>query len=269
MNDYSLPDSLIVTGAGHGIGKAIALSLGQPGREILCISKTDSCLSTQKEIISHGGKASALKLDLADYNFAHKEVLKWVQSKDVTRVGVIAAAAILGPPGPLKDNSLSDWENTFKVNLLGNLAVVQAVLPVMEKEKYGRIIMFSGGGSAYGYPDFPAYSISKTAIVREVENLAQDLSSKGDIAVTCIAPGAIETDLLAAVKAAGGTVHTPGNMADVILCIQALLGNNAGLLSGRFVHARDNWQIVLNKKGANLMPDQWKLRRIEEKIEDK
>ena len=122
--------------------------------------------------------------------------------------------------------------------------------------------MFAGGGSAYAYPAFPAYSISKTAVVREVENLAQDLNDKGDIAVTCIAPGAIETDMLKAVKAAGGAVHTTGNMQDVIVCVKALLGNNAKLLSGRFIHVRDNWQTVLDGQ-SKIEPDLWTLRRIE------
>ncbi len=79
----------------------------------------------------------------------------------------------------MTQTSLLEWEKTLKVNLLGNLAVIKATLPTMEQEHFGRIVMFAGGGAAYANPTFPAYACTKTAIVREVENIAEDLKEKG------------------------------------------------------------------------------------------
>ncbi len=145
----------------------------------------------------------------------------------------------------------------------GNLAVVQSALSIMEKHNYGRIIMLAGGGAAYAYPIFPAYACSKTALVREVENLAVDLDSKGDIVVVCLAPGAIETDMLKAIRAAGAQVKTEGNITDVIECVKSLLSKQCKSLSGRLIHVRDNWDEIINGEEESLPSNHWKLRRIE------
>jgi len=261
--DNLLPKHVIVTGAGRGIGREIALTLGAAGCVVLCISKTDSCESTKNEIIKQGGQASGLVIDLNSYDLVQTKVIDWINSMKCPALGVVAAAAALGPQGTLQETALADWETTLKINLLGNLAVVRAALPSMIQNEYGRIIMFAGGGSAYAYPTFAAYACSKTAIVREVENIAEDLSAQGDIAITCIAPGAIETDMLAAVRAAGGVVRTPGKMEEVITCVKGLLGPQAKLLSGRFIHVRDAWQTMLEPSAGNVSQSHWKLRRVE------
>ena len=260
---YSLPKHIVVTGAGRGIGKEIALTLAAEGCVMLCISKSDSCIRTKDEITKNGGQAAALTIDLSNYDLTHKQVKSWIESSQASLVGVVAAAAILGPQGPLQTTPLANWETTLKTNLLGNLAVIQAALPTMIENKYGRIIMFAGGGSAYANPTFAAYACSKTAIVREVENIAEDLNDQGDIAITCIAPGAIETDMLATMRAAGGVVRTPGKIEEVIICVKALLGSQAKLLSGRFIHVRDQWQSQLSSMHTAPPTNYWRLRRIE------
>lgn len=264
MKSDTLPKNIIVTGAGRGIGKAIALNLAKTGNQVICISKSDSCQSTEKEIRANGGSAVSLKIDLQDYERTYKVLSEWIVANRPERISVIAAAAIIGPKGPLIENSLMDWENTFKVNLFGNLAVIKATLPHMYKENYGRIIMFAGGGSAYAYPIFPAYAASKAATVRAAENLAEDFKDK-NIAITCIAPGAIETDMLAAVKAAGGEIRSPGKMSNVLNFVDKFLRLNANEISGRFVHVLDDWQPIL--EGHETLPDKdhWRLRRIENK----
>ena len=81
------------------------------------------------------------------------------------------AAAILGASGPLIHTDLATWDLAYRVGVLGNLAVLKALLPRMTEAKFGRIAGFSGGGSAYANPMFPAYSAAKTAMVRDINIL--------------------------------------------------------------------------------------------------
>ena len=123
-------------------------------------------------------------------------------------------------------------------------------------------MFLAGGGAAYAYPLFPAYACTKAAVVRAAENLHEDLKSKGDFAVVCLAPGAIDTDMLAAVRAAGAEVRTTVAVTDAVAAIVAFLGSASTALSGRFVHVRDAWDAVLEGT-VDLTPDHWKLRRVE------
>jgi NAD(P)-dependent dehydrogenase (short-subunit alcohol dehydrogenase family) len=98
-------------------------------------------------------------------------------------------------------------------------------------------------------------------LVRAVENLHEDLKGRGDFAVVCLAPGAIETDLLSQVRAAGGRVKTVTTADEAISFLERFLGADASRLSGRFIHVRDEWEAVLD--GEPLDSNRWLLRRVE------
>src|SRR5262249_42046965 len=157
---------------------------------------------------------------------------------------------------------LFDWLRTFQTNLLGNLAVLQALLPRMLEAQFGRIVMFGGGGAAYAYPLFGGYAASKVAVVPVVENLAEELKTKGDFSVACLAPGAIDTDMLDTIRKAGGEVNTPADISEPLRFIEAFLGCSECPFTGRFVHIRDDWQKWLDHPSSKLHPQQWFLRRI-------
>jgi NAD(P)-dependent dehydrogenase (short-subunit alcohol dehydrogenase family) len=257
------PEHIVITGAGRGIGAAIARDLAAQKCNVLCISKTDSAAKIRDDISHAGGTATALQLDLADYLNVQAQVKDWLTKEKAERIGVVAAAAMLGPRGPLAQSELSEWDETFRVNVLGNLAAIKAALPVMEKAGFGRIVSLAGGGSAYAYPIFPSYACSKTAMVREIENLAEDLLGKGDIVATCVAPGAVETDMLTTVRAAGGDVRTVTDISEIVNFVRSFMKQTPALLSGRFVHVRDPWTAYAAGGGAEIKPDHWKLRRVE------
>ena len=147
--------SIIVTGAGSGIGKASALDLARNGFHILCISQSKKAIDTANAIISDGGAADALVLDLSDKEKVSILISNWIKEKKTICYGVVLAAGVLGPKGPLETSSIKEWDYCFQVNILGNLAVLQQVLPSMIKNGFGRIVFFGGGGAAYSYPLFP------------------------------------------------------------------------------------------------------------------
>ncbi len=258
------PDLMIVTGAGRGIGRSIALSLGGSGAHVLCISQSAKSEETSTAICQLGGNADSLVLDLCDYEIVEKRVSEWIANSGHTgRIGVVLAAAVLGPSGSLQDTPIGEWEKTFKVNVLGNLSAVKAALPFMKGTRYGRILFFAGGGAAYAYPIFPAYAASKTALVRAVENLHEDLKDAGDFAVAILAPGAVETDTLTTVRKHGGYVKTTVGIEEPTGFATAFMKSTDCAFSGCFVHVRDTWPQHLNSGEALRDKNLWKLRRVE------
>lgn len=262
MEGASLPDAVVVTGAGRGIGRSVALSLGARGVPVLCVARTSTAEDTRDAIRAQGGAADACAVDLADLAAAEQRVAAWIAPRPYRRLGVVLAAGELGPAGPLETSDLSAWERAFRVNVLGNLAVVRGLLGRMLETGAGRAVFFAGGGAAYAYPVFPAYACTKAALVRAVENLHEDLKERGDFAVVCLAPGAVETDMLRQVRAAGAEVRTTAPPDDAVRFVEAFLSRDARVLSGRFLHARDTWAELLDGESPDL-GERWKLRRVE------
>ncbi len=263
MTSVSAPDLVIVTGAGRGIGKSIALDFGKSKATVLCISRGENAEATCAEIRAAGGSAEALPVDLADYAETGKKVSAWIEGKTFKRVGIVLAAGVLGPTGNLASTPLSEWDYAFRANVLGNLAVVQSLLPLMIENKFGRVLFFAGGGAAYSYPLFPAYAAAKTALVRAAENLHEDLKDQGDFATAILAPGAVATDILAAVRAQGGYVKTTVAMEEPVGFAREFIAAASVGFSGGFVHVRDVWADYLNNDKQPEKKDLWKLRRVE------
>jgi NAD(P)-dependent dehydrogenase (short-subunit alcohol dehydrogenase family) len=256
-------DLVIVTGAGRGIGRAIAIQAARQASRVLCVSRTASCLETVETIRQCGGAADALPADLADYANSGRAIAGWLEARDYRRIGLVLAAGSLGPSGPLWDTPLDQWDLAWRTNVLGNLAVVQACLPKMRANRFGRLLFFAGGGAAYAYPLFPAYAMAKTALVRTVENLHEDLHGAGDFAVTILAPGAVDTEMLATVRAKGGEVRTTMAIDEPVNFACSFLAASGCGLSGCFVHVRDNWRPFLETGEPLPRRDLWKLRRVE------
>jgi len=256
------PDVVVVTGAGRGIGRAIAedMALFAP---VLCISQSQGALETAAQIREGGGQAEGMVLDLGDFAAAELRVGTWIRQSGFTRVGGVFAAATLGPLGPMATSDLSRWDETFRVNVLGNLAVARGLLTVQMAHGFGRLLFFAGGGAAYAYPEFPAYAASKAALVRIVENLHEDLKAAGDFATAILAPGAVETDMLAAVRATGAEIRTTVAIEEPTAFAREFLLSQRCDFSGRFVHVRDEWKRYLSGEKQTLDRDLWKLRRVE------
>jgi NAD(P)-dependent dehydrogenase (short-subunit alcohol dehydrogenase family) len=257
-------DCVIITGAGRGIGKAIskefALNKNLP---VLCISKSNNIEETKDTIIAEGGTAYSLKIDISDYVYTKRTIYEWIKDKKYNNIGLVLAASQLGEIFSLDDFCLKSWDECYKINVLGNLAVLEGVLPQMLKNKFGRIVVFSGGGAAYSYPIFSAYSASKTAVVRTVENLSVVLKDKGDFAIVALAPGAVDTDMLKKVKEAGGEVKTTVDISEPVKFVSDFILSENCNFSGSFVHVRDNWNNYLNTENKLINDSIWKLRRIE------
>ncbi len=257
----SLPDAVIVTGAGRGLGRAVAQRCAADGLPVLCIARTENAVATRDAVRAAGGRAESLVVELANLVATEDAVRHWIEAHPFRRLAVVCAAGTVGEPGGILDGDLTDWARTFETNVLGNLAVVRALLSRMIEARFGRIVTVAGGGAAYAYPLFSGYSLSKTAIVRATENLDVELRGKGDFLTVCLAPGAMDTDMLARVRAAGAEVKTTVAMEEPVEFIASFLRAEACGFSGRFVHVRDAWLEWL--KPEALPDDRCLLRRIE------
>jgi 3-oxoacyl-[acyl-carrier protein] reductase len=255
-------DAVLITGAGHGIGRDIALDLGRRGVEVVCVARTDSGEKTAATIRAGGGSATAFALDLADFRHTEQILGAWAETSRPQRCAAILAAAVLGPQSSGASFNLSAWEETFRVNVLGNLAAANAVLPAMCTAGFGRIIFFSGGGAALPFPTFPAYAASKTVIARIVEHLHHELEPFGDLAVVSLAPGSNPTRTLSAVQQAAGPIRTLCTTDESVNFVIRFLTADVRRLSGRLVHVRDDWSRLTELQSVNLK-NYWKLRRVE------
>ena len=257
-------DCAIVTGAGRGIGQGVALELALAGARVLAVSRTNTCQETERKIKAGGGEAEALQIDLADPRRVEQAISSWLREHPSKKIAVVLAAGVVGPKGPLLEADLADWLNCYAVNVVGNQAVVKGALPTMLNSRFGRIVGFAGGGSAYAYPLFPAYSAAKTAMVRAIENLHEDLAGKGDFAAVCLAPGAVETDMLQSIRQAGAEVRTTVAMSEPVAFVRDFVSADRCSFSGCFVHVRDCWPKYLGTDEGLPSKTLWKLRRIEE-----
>jgi NAD(P)-dependent dehydrogenase (short-subunit alcohol dehydrogenase family) len=261
MDSSKKIDAVVITGAGRGLGRAVAMRFGANHIPVMCIARTESAASTRDDIVACGGTAESCQLDLGEPQSAENFISRWINERPYKHIGVVLAAGVLGNGGGLAEADWADWSRTFVTNVLGNLAIVRGLLPRMLTAKFGRIVTLAGGGAAYGYPLFYAYAISKTAMVRATENLQAELKGCGDFLTVCLAPGAMDTLMLQQVKKAGGEVRTIVPMDEAVTFIWEFLHAQDCAFSGRFVHVRDDWRGWL--KPATLEDDRWFLRRVE------
>ncbi|HML02158.1 MAG TPA: SDR family oxidoreductase [Candidatus Bathyarchaeia archaeon] len=262
----------IVTGAGKGIGKAVALAFAREGAHVVVVSRTFlEIKDVAAQIGMMGRRALPLRVDVS----RRGDVFKMVNSAAARfgRIDVLVNnAGVLGPVGPLVKNDVDDWIKTVEVNLIGTFFCCREVLPTMMKQHNGKIINFSGGGATSPRPRFSAYASSKTAVVRLTETLAEEVK-EFNIQVNAIAPGLVDTrmhdQVLATgeaagkkaieesqrVKATGGTpLKLPVELA-IFLASDASDGLTGKLISAMW----DNWkEMDLNEVSSS---DVYTLRR--------
>jgi NAD(P)-dependent dehydrogenase (short-subunit alcohol dehydrogenase family) len=195
---------VIVTGASFGLGKAIARACLQHGAHVyICARDKGAIGAARMELAEEAGESRvfAMQTDVADA--ASVAALVEAASRDLPDLlGIVNNAGMLGPKGMLEDLEWNEWWRTIQINLLGTVLCCRAVLPALRRANYGKIVNLSGGGATAPMPRMSAYAASKAAIVRFTETLAAEYAEY-NIDVNAIAPGALNTRMLAEVLAAG------------------------------------------------------------------
>lgn len=259
MERFLTDQVALLTGASRGIGRALAWSLVRAGAKLGLVARHAAALEEiAADIRSGGGQALALPGDLASRGIIPGLVERARQELGEIDL-LIHVAGIQGPIGPFQDNDLHAWEQVIRTNFLGAVWLLNAVLPSMIARRRGKIINFSGGGATSPRPNFSAYAASKAALVRFTETLAVELKPY-NIQANAVAPGAVNTQMLDEVIAAGDRageeyhqalkrVRTGGTPVELVCELVLFLASPAsGKLTGKLISApHDPWREWANK----------------------
>ena len=244
-----------IAGASQGIGRSLASAFAERRASLALLARSPEIQEVGAEL-SSSTDVLPMQCDVSDYRAVEK-VASAVHQRWGRIDVLINVAAILGATGPLWTSDPLEWASAVNVNLIGTYHTMRAFLPAMIEARQGKIINFAGGGAAYGYPTFSAYAASKVAVVRLTETLAAECASY-NVQANAVAPGAIETQMLKAVRKAGGEVRTLGSIDLVINLAVFLASSCSDHISGRFIHAKDGYQTW-----QGLNNDAYTLRRVE------
>jgi NADP-dependent 3-hydroxy acid dehydrogenase YdfG len=184
----------IVTGAGSGIGAAIARDLGGRGTNLVLVGRRGELLDERvAEIEAGGGTAVAVPGDVRE--FADLERAVDVAIERWNRIDVLIANAAIADFGPIAEADPELWRDVILTNVLGVMFAVRATLPHMLKAGTGHIVITASGSGRVTYVGEPAYVASKHATVAFADCLRQEVAPAG-IRVSVIEPGLVETPLI-------------------------------------------------------------------------
>ncbi len=192
--DLKLKDKVaVVTGAGGqtGYGKGIALALAREGCKVVVVDvDAEGGQKTAAEIKAMGGKALPVKTDISKMSEVQAMAAKAIA--EYGRIDILVNNAAIGwPSTPFLELSQNEIDRVIGVNLYGTMNAIRAIAPQMIKQKYGKIVNFSGG---QGLPGDASYGASKAAIISFTTTIAKEFVPHG-IIVNCFTPGPAETGL--------------------------------------------------------------------------
>lgn len=217
MTDLKNKNALI-TGAGKGIGKAIALALAKEGVNIILVARTQEEIdSVAAKVRSLRVKAMAITADVADINSVNAAVAKALA--EFGTIDILINNAGIAAFGKFLELEPTDWERIIQVNLMGTYYVTRAVLPNMIERQTGDIINISSTAGLSGNTLTSAYSASKFAVLGLTESLMQEVR-KHNIRVTALTPSTVATDMAKELKLTDGNpdkVMQAEDMAELII----------------------------------------------------
>ncbi len=185
----------VVTGAGRGIGRAIALKFASAGADVVCLSRTaENSEKVAQEVRGLGRKAWSFGVDVADSN-AVTEAAEKIMA-DCGKVDILVNNAGVTRDGLLMRMSDADWDAVLDTNLKGAFLLTKAFFRQFARQRAGRIINISSVIGLIGNPGQANYAASKAGLIGFTQSVARELASRS-VTVNAIAPGFIETDMTA------------------------------------------------------------------------
>lgn len=192
MTDLKNKNALI-TGAGKGIGKALAIALAKEGVNVILLARTQADIDeVAREANALGVKSLAVTADVADMNSVNTAVAKALT--EFGTIDILINSAGIATFGKFLELEPAAWERIIQVNLMGVYYVTRAVVPGMMERQTGDIINISSTAGLSGNALTSAYSASKFALLGLTESLMQEMR-KYNIRVTALTPSTVATDM--------------------------------------------------------------------------
>jgi NAD(P)-dependent dehydrogenase (short-subunit alcohol dehydrogenase family) len=185
--------SVIITGAGSGIGRAASLLFTKEGAKLIAVDRTEGVKETVEEIKRAGGTAEAVMADAG----SETDVMAFIDKavKTYGRLDAIwANAGVSGGLVPLAEQTVEHWQEVLRVNLIGAFLAVKYAIPHMVKQQSGAIVLTASvAGLKAGASGHP-YAASKAGVISLVQTTAYSLSGTG-VRINAVCPGLIETGM--------------------------------------------------------------------------
>lgn len=267
----------LITGAGRGIGKAIALAYAREGATLALAARTHAQLEqTAREAQALGAATCLVAADVTETTQVEEMVRHTLER--FSRIDILVNnAGIAGPIAPLQESDVTAWMRTLQVNVMGIYLCCRAVLPSMLQHQHGKIINVAGAGATAAWRNISAYVVSKAAVVRLTETLALELQDY-NIHVNALGPGSIHTQMWEELRdgaqsigdtnlyALGQRVTSGGGASiEQAAALAVFLASPAsGVLSGRLISAVTDDIPNLPAQIPRIMAsDALTLRRVE------
>ncbi|HEX2480360.1 MAG TPA: SDR family NAD(P)-dependent oxidoreductase [Methylomirabilota bacterium] len=202
------PGTALVTGAGVGIGRAIALRLARDGWAVAVNDLEPARASAvAREVAGTGARAAAVVADVGDRGAAHRMVAETIEA--LGTLDLLVNNAGVCRLGAVAEFSEADWRETFRVNLDGVFFCCQAVLPHMLSRGRGNIVSLASWSGKAGAAYFGPYCASKFAVIGLTQSLAKEVATRG-IRVNAVCPGIVAgTEMRAQIDAESRALGRP------------------------------------------------------------
>jgi len=263
---------VLVTGAGRGIGKRLAIGFAKRGASVGLLARSKAELDLCHLEIQHaGGNALRIRADVSDYEQV-TAALERVRVQFGGNVQIlICAAATQTPIGHFAETNPKTWSEAIQTNIVGVMNACRAALPQMMEHRAGKIIVLTGGPATQARPNFAVYAATKAAVVTFVESVAEEVRDH-NVQINCMSTGAAYTHMTDQILTAGDragwreveeaeqTRTTGGVSAEKQIELAAFLASDqSNHISGRLVHVLDDWKKL---REGTIKPDLFTVRRV-------
>ena len=215
----------IVTGAGRGIGRAVALAFAAEGARVVLASRTRADLAEVAGAIRDGG-GTALALPTDVTQDAAVEALVEEVAAQLGRIDILVTAAGVAAFGPVAGTKPADWDGMLAVNLRGAMVCCRAVLPVMQRQRRGTMVNVGSIAAKRAIPGGAAYAATKAGLAAFSAVLAEEVRADG-IRVGVVVPGAVDTPLWDAIPGGPDRARMlrPADVARAVVLMTSLPPN--------------------------------------------